>query len=480
MASRLLILGLTVGRTQMKHRFLIVDDNECAIDGIRLYLESQGYVIDYVTNGDLALAHIRQNPNRYTLIIVDFFMQPGELSGVETIREVRRINPSMLILGLSGDISVDTHNASLEAGAEAFFVKGDAIEKLYGLVRRFCDRFEEANKVVEPIQNKSENVEIIKSMGAIGCSTSLAQTGILIQKFAKIDQTVLIRGENGTGKERAARAIHDLSNRAKKPFIPVNVTALSDALFESELFGHEKGAFTGAHRSRTGKFLQAHSGTLFLDEIGDLPLDMQVKLLRALQEKEITPVGADRTIKVDVRIVAATNVDLELAVKTGRFREDLYYRLGGFQVPIKPLRDRKEDIHPLVCHFTAKYNEEHKQNKKFLHQALEYLCNYNWPGNVRELENEINRILTLAEGDRITPRDLDQKFHLSTHKESLILDHPDLLADLEDRERKFFISKLATGDSLREIAAKIKISKTTLLRRLSALGIKPKKETITV
>lgn len=464
----------------MKHRILIIDNDECAIDGIRQFLEAQGFIVEFAVSGDIGIAMVRRNPTRYSFIVVDFFLAEGETTGTETIREIRRINPAALIMGLSGDKSTTTHNTSLAAGAESFFVKGDDLERLYGIVRRFCDKYEEAARVLEPELTSEENIAIINSTGAIGCSTSLAQTGILLNKFAKIEAMILIRGENGTGKEQAARSIHELSNRAKKPFVPVNVTAISSSLFESELFGHAKGAFTGAHTNRAGKFLQAEGGTLFLDEIGDLPMEMQVKLLRAIQEKEITPVGSDRTIKVDVRFVAATNVNLETAVKAGTFREDLYYRLAGFQVAIKPLRERKEDIRPLVLHFTEKYNKQSGHNKKFLNQTFGLFCNYNWPGNVRELQSEVERILTLTDGDRVTPRDLDQKFHLASSLEIEIQDHPDLVADLEKRERHFFLQKLSTGESIREIAAKVKISKTTLLRRLKALGIQQKKETITV
>lgn len=463
----------------MKHRVLIIDDDECAIDGIRLYLESNGFVVDFASDGDHGVALVRQNPGRHSLVIVDFFMPEGQTSGTEIIREIRKINSATLIMGLSGDKSVDTHNTSLEAGAESFFVKGDDLAKLYGIVRRFCDRFEESNRIIEVTSTRDEKVELIESVGFIGCSTHLAQTAALLKKFAKTDQTVLIRGENGTGKEKAARAVHTQSKRDGKPFVAANVTALTDSLFESELFGHEKGAFTGANRSRAGKFLQANGGTLFLDEIGDLPMEMQVKLLRALQEKEITPVGSERTLKVDVRIVAATNVDLEAAVKAGRFREDLYYRINGFPVKLKPLRERKEDIAPLVVHFAKVYNEKNGTSKNFLTKTVEMMCNYDWPGNIRELEHEVDRLLTLTDGPRVGPKDLDQKFHLVNHDESLIEDYPDLEVELADKERRFIARKLAEGNSIREAASNMKMSKTTLLRRIKALGIEYKKEIVT-
>ncbi|MGE0527848.1 MAG: sigma-54-dependent transcriptional regulator [Bdellovibrionales bacterium] len=463
----------------MKHRLLIIDDDECAIEGIRLYLESNGFVVDFADNGDLGVALVRQNPGRYSTAIVDFFMPPGAMSGPEIIREIRRVNSAILILGLSGDNSVATHNASLLAGAESFFVKGDDLAKLYGIVRRLCDRYEEAHRVLEMASSRDEKVDQIESVGFIGCSTHLAQAAGLIKKFAKTDQTVLIRGENGTGKEKAARAIHMHSKRAGKRFVAVNVSALTESLFESELFGHEKGAFTGANRHRAGKFQQANGGTLFLDEIGDLPLDMQVKLLRALQEREVTPVGSERTVKVDVRIVAATNVDLETAVKSGRFREDLYYRIAGFPVWLKPLRERKDDIAPLVLHFTANYNRKNGTNKSILAKTVDLLCTYDWPGNIRELEHEVEKLLTLCDGQRVTPKDLDQKFHLSSQGEALIEDYHDLAADLKERERRFLARKLTEGNSIREVAAKMRMSKTTLLRRLKALGIEYKKETVT-
>lgn len=462
----------------MKHRILIIDDDECAVDGIRLYLEASGFIVDFASDGDHGIALVRQNPARYSLLIVDFFMPQGQMSGTEIIREIRKINPAMLIMGLSGDKSVDTHNTSLKAGAESFFVKGDDLAKLYGIVRRFCDRFEESNRTLERAPTRDEKIEQIESVGFVGCSTHLAQTAALIKKFAMTNQTILIRGENGTGKEKAARAIHAHSKRAGKPFIAVNVTAITDSLFESELFGHVKGAFTGANKSRKGKFQQADGGTLFLDEIGDLPTEMQVKLLRALQEKEITPVGSEVTTKVDVRIVAATNVDLEAAVKAGHFREDLYYRIHGFPVKLKPLRERKEDVAPLVLAFTKAYNDKNSANKEFLARTVDMMCNYAWPGNVRELENEVDKLLTLADGQRVTPRDLDQKFHLVSRGDALIEDYPDLESELAERERRFIVRKLAEGNSIRESAAKMKMSKTTLLRRMKALGIEYKKEPI--
>ena len=462
----------------MKHRILIVDDDKCSVDGIRLYLERNGFAVDFEPDGDHAVALVRQNPLRHSLVIVDFFMPAGQLSGVEAIREIRKLNSSVLILGLSGDKSVDTHNASLEAGAESFFVKGDDLAKLYGIVRRLCDRFEEANRVLDLTATVDEKTEAIRSVGLIGCSTHLAQVASLLKKYARTNQTVLIRGENGTGKEKAARAVHTHSDRHKKPFVAVNVTALTDSLFESELFGHEKGAFTGAIRDRTGKFQQASGGTLFLDEIGDLQPEMQVKLLRALQEKEITPVGSERTIKVDVRIVAATNVDLEAAVKSGRFREDLYYRINGFPVRLLPLRERKEDIAPLVQFFTEIYNQKNSSKKSFLNRTVELMCTYDWHGNIRELEHEVDRLLTLTDGDLVRPGDLDRKFQLQKPG-AILSDYPDLESELQETERRFLKRNLDGVNSIREAAAKMKMSKTTLLRRMKALCIKFNKRATT-
>lgn len=458
----------------MKHKLLIVDDDKLAVDAIALYLERNGFVVDVADTGDCGLAFVRQNLGKYSLAIVDFFMP--EMNGATVIREIRKLEPALMILGLSGDNSVDTHNTALDAGAEAFFVKGDNLEKLYGIVRRFCDKHEEATRVVEIEPASNLKQKTIESVGLIGRSSHLVQVSALIKKFAATNDTVLIRGENGTGKERVARAIHDHSSRSSKAFIAVNMTSLTESLIESELFGHEKGAFTGANRNKIGKFQLANAGTLFLDEIGDMPLDLQAKLLRVLQEKILTPVGAEKDVKLDVRIVAATNVDLDAAVIAGKFREDLYYRLKVLPIDLLPLRDRKEDIHPLVAYFTDRYNHNKGVSKHFLEKTVNLMCNHDWRGNVRELEHEVVRLLTLNESHLVTPQELDKKYFFNNSP--AVTSYPELEKSLMEAERIFIRKMLSQSKSLREAAKLMVVSKTTLIRRMRALGIEYEKSVI--
>jgi len=470
-------VAFLAGGGAMKHRLLLIDNEQCTIDGIVAFLESCGFQVDFAPDPDHGIALVRQNPNRYSLIIVDFFMPTAE-DGIYAIREIRKLNPFVCVMGLSGDNSVQTHNTSLDAGAESFFVKGDNLEKLYGIVRRFCDRHEDATRVVEIETPKDEKARLIESVGMVGVSTSMAQAATLIKKFGNTNETVLIRGENGVGKEGVAKAIHMNSLRKGKPFVAFNVNAIAATLFEAELFGSEKGSYTGSNRNKKGKFQLADGGTMFLDEIGDMPMDMQVKILRALQEKEVIPVGAEKPVKVDVRIVAATNVNLEAAVKAGRFREDLYYRLKVFPIEITPLRSRKEDIEPLVHHFKNEFNKERGTNVGFTGMTLKLLCNYDWYGNVRELESEVKLLMVVCEGPNVLPEHLDPKFHLAPAN-GLLEEYPDFEAQAKNSERTFFKRGLARGNSIRQGAALMKISKTTLLRKMKELGIEFDKEPVT-
>ncbi len=457
----------------MKHRLLLIDNEKYEIEGLVLFLEANGFTVDFAESGEHGIALYRQRPGKYSLVIVDFFM-PG-MDGCAVIRELRRLDPFVLAMGLSGDSSVETHNMSLAAGAESFFVKGNDIKKLGAIVQRFCDRFEEANKVFTIPTSLDEKIKIISSSGIVGCSNHLLETTTLIKKYAITNETVLIRGENGTGKELIAKAIHQQSDRARKPFLSLNINSLSETLFESELFGSEKGAFTGAYQNRKGKFQQANGGTLFLDEIGDLKMEMQVKLLRALQEREITPVGAEKSIKVDIRIVAATNVDLEEAVKSGKFREDLYYRFKVLPINLLPLRERKEDIGPLVNHFVSEYNFEMGTEKAFMDKTVELLSNYDWPGNIRELEHEVKRLLAVTDNKDVEPTELDDRFKI-LKGEKLIEEFSELEQDTWERERAFFVRMLSLASSIREGSRIMKISKTTLLRKMKELKIEFNKE----
>lgn len=321
-----------------------------------------------------------------------------------------------------------------------------------------------------------------KDIVIVGKSEAIQRIHSLIDKLSKTDSTVLIMGESGTGKELVARMIHQKSSRASRPFVPVNCAAIPSELLESELFGHEKGAFTGAVSSRAGRFELANDGTIFLDEIGDMPVHLQVKILRVLQEKSFERVGSTRPINVNVRIIAATNKNLETEVKEGRFREDLFWRLNVVPVVIPPLRDRKEDI-PLLCeYFISKFSEKFGYSLRFQPEVMEVFYNYNWPGNVRELENLIERLYVLNDGNVVRVEDIPEKIKFSekSFAASLIPEdlNPfssgiDLNEILREYEKKLILHALNLHGWVKSRAAKyLNINRTTLIEKMKRLGIK--------
>jgi two-component system response regulator HydG len=321
--------------------------------------------------------------------------------------------------------------------------------------------------------NVSENQRLISSIGMVGASQALADLGARIRRLKTegAGEPVLILGENGTGKELIARAIHENSPRFNRPYVAVNCGAISENLIEAELFGHEKGSFTGADQKRIGKFQAADRGTLFLDEIGDMSLAAQVKLLRALQEQTICPVGSNRDIKVDVRIIAATNKNLTKAVKEGRFREDLYYRLRGIILTLPPLRDRTDDIAPLIAYFCDQYNARRDKNKRFLMKTVRYMERYYWPGNVRELQNTVFQILVETSADKIEPAHLDAAFFSDAYNEK-VDDTPFPLNEYIDQvTKRYVLAALNASESKRDAARKLGIPETTLRDILKKLEL---------
>jgi two-component system response regulator AtoC len=333
----------------MKHKILIIDDCELDLQGLELLLEGQDFQVRATTDSDEGIAFVRQNRGAISLAIVDYHM-PGQ-SGAKVAEALSALDPDLQIATYSGDTSADALGNTLSAGSQYFIPKGMEADKLLAIVKMFCSRFEEANKTkkIEPVT--AADIAKINTIGITGCSRHLVEVVDLISKYAPQDETVLITGENGTGKEKVARALHNLSGR-RGPFIAVNCGALPMDLLESELFGHEKGAFSGALRTKVGLVNAANNGTIFLDEIGDLALLLQVKLLRFLQEGEVRPVGSNHSEKVNTRVIAATNINLDEAVPAGRFRQDLFYRIKGTPINLLPLRRRPEDIKPLVHRFS--------------------------------------------------------------------------------------------------------------------------------
>lgn len=344
--------------------------------------------------------------------------------------------------------------------------------------------FDEKYRIIceqsKPLKARWEdNRKVIAKMGIVGRSDRMRDVCEIIENCKNEKATVLIKGESGTGKELVARAIHDQSNRKSHKFIAINCGSIPHHLIESELFGHVRGAFTGAVNNSVGKFELADKGTIFLDEIGDMPLDLQVKLLRVLQEEAFFPVGSRDEVRVDVRVVAATNVDLPQAIKNKQFREDLYYRLNVVQIDLPPLRERQEDIEPLVLYFQNKYAKS--SDKKILYKTLEPLVKYPWPGNIRELENTIESLFILYKKNDIGPEDLPHHFFDGVAAKGALpfenakdyqAFHKGLEKFVAEKEAEFLHSKVKAAPSIRHAAKALKISRTTLQRKLADGGFK--------
>ncbi|WP_027191430.1 sigma-54-dependent transcriptional regulator [Fundidesulfovibrio putealis] len=383
-----------------KTRLLVVDDDPGHRNMLLTLLADWGYRLEGAEDGEAAVALCRERP--FDLILMDVRM--AGMSGIEALKEIKAYNPAIPILIMTAYSNVETAVEAIKAGAYDYLTKPLDFDDLRLTLDRALDHasLRDENKALRDTLSAT-----FDQGGIIGQSPSMRQLMELLAAVAPSEATVLVTGESGTGKELIARAIHTNSQRRKGPYVAVNCAALTETLLESELFGHEKGAFTGAEKRREGRFLVADKGTIFLDEIGEMPLAMQVKLLRAIQEREIQRVGGDQTIKVDVRILAATNRDLKEEVEAGRFRQDLYYRLNVVSLALPPLRERVEDIPLLTMHFLNKFAIKNgKQVKGFTPGAMDKLLKYSWPGNVRELENAVERAVVLLVGEYVTEREL--------------------------------------------------------------------------
>ena len=377
-------------------RLLIVDDEQGVRSSLSLLLEEEGYDVETAEGADAALAHVRREP--FNLVLCDVRM-PGR-DGLELLPELLALQPDLSVLLMSAYGALDQALESVRLGACDYIAKPFEPQELLLLLR----------KTEERERLRRENVQLRRELGTrhdlkslVAVSPEMQEVVALIDRAGAFKTTVLITGESGVGKDLVARAIHHRSGRVSQLFVAVNCGAIPENLMEAELFGHARGAFTGADQARAGLFREADGGTLFLDEIGELPLYLQVKLLRVLQEEEVRPVGESRSVRVDMRIVAATARDLQTEVGAGRFRQDLFYRLNVFCINIPPLRDRPADIPPLAHDLLR--NLVRRTGKRVMHidpEAMETLCAYPWPGNVRELENTLERAMILAPTDRIT------------------------------------------------------------------------------
>lgn len=347
---------------------------------------------------------------------------------------IREKFPNQQVAMFSCDLSRDAVKQSLRAGAIDFIEKSSSPEEILSRVRLYCERYETILRTIRKTgpRNKTESQKLIESIGLIGQSAQMAELALKVHKLAAVsDVSVLVRGESGTGKERIARALHDLSSRRAKPFIAINCAAIPKELLESELFGHKKGAFTGAVNDRDGKFIAANGGTIFLDEIGDMALELQAKLLRVLQERIVEPVGSTISKKIDVRVVSATHKNLDSLVAQGSFRADLMYRLNAVEVAIPSLRERLDDIEPLVEHFTETFNRKYETNKYFQRRTLEILRRYAWPGNVRELDNIVEKHLVECD-DVVSPENID----LALYSGSNVIPSETKLEQFEEQQHK--------------------------------------------
>ena len=446
-------------------KILLIEDDETLRDGMSQVLKKAGHQITDVSNGTDGVALCREE--KFDLVITDYKMQ--EMNGLEVLDQVKSIDEDTDTILVTAYATVDMAVEAMKKGAADYVTKPFSPSELNVKVEKVL-RFREARQAQERLGEENEylreEIDIQYNFGEIvGSSESMIRVFEKIQKVAQSDSSVLIFGESGTGKELVARAIHFHSERKDKAFVKVNCGALAEGVLESELFGHERGSFTGAVRRRRGRFELADKGTIFLDEIGDVPLATQVKLLRVLQERELERVGGEETVTVDVRVLTATNKNLMAMVESGEFREDLYYRLNIIPLALPPLRDRLEDIPILVEHFLRKKSSElNKKQTRVNPDAMRELMNYYWPGNVRELENVIERAVVLCENEEIGLNDLPILLgDPSRTTLRLLKDDLPLVEALEDLERQLIARALEKAKGVKTEAARILGLKTSAL-----------------
>ncbi len=447
---------------------LIVDDEEAQLQSLKSFLGKRNFQILSASNGKEALELISKNV--IDIIITDYRMP--EMDGLSLLKKVKEINPEIEILVMTAFGNIEDAVNIMKAGAYDYITKPVDLDELETLLKRINEK---RNLIYENKQLKEQLREKFQIKSIISKSPKMEEIFSTILRISNSKASVLILGESGTGKELVARSIHFAGNRSKKPFVTVNMASLSENLLESELFGHEKGAFTGAVNQRIGRFEEADGGTIFIDEVGDIPLSVQVKLLRAIQFGEITRLGSNKIKNVDVRIIAATNKNLEEMISKGEFREDLYYRLNVVQINLPPLRQRKEDIPLLIDHFIKKYSELNGKNITGIsREALDKLMKHDYPGNIRELENIIERAVIFARDEIITLSDLPS--HLEQIKIISLLDPQNLSDGYEKKvkafEREIIKEALSQTNGNKSAAARLlKISERHLRSRLERLGM---------
>ena len=443
---------------------LIVDDDSPHRSMLRTVLRGWGYAVEEAEDGAAAVEQVKARA--FDAVLTDVRM--ARLDGIAALREIREWNPSIPVLIMTAWSSVQNAVDALRLGAYDYLTKPLELDELKLALERALDHTRLARESQEPGRAQSEASSLL-----LGRSEAMRELVEMVETVAPTEATVLVSGESGTGKELVARAIQAASTRRDKPFVTINCAALAENQLESELFGHEKGAFTGADRRREGRFVQAHGGTLFLDEIGEMPLSLQAKLLRVLQQGEVQRVGCDETIKVDVRVIAATNRVLADEVAAGRFREDLFYRLNVIGLEVPPLRARREDIPLLASTFLERHAAANRKTiKGFTPQAMDAMLRYGWPGNVRELENAVERAVILSGGEYVAERALPLAVQNAPVPDA---DGEELALgsmSLEDVERKAIEATLReTEDNKSEAARRLGITRATLHSKLKKYGL---------
>lgn len=445
---------------------LVVDDELTARQLTRECLEQSGYSVEPAQDGKEALKKLSEST--FDLAILD--LKLPDMSGLDILKECRKDFPEMPVLMLTGHATVETAVEAMKEGALDYISKPFNLEELRVKVRKALENKQmgDLNRFLLGALEQETGVG-----GLVGQSGRMKEVYSLIEQIAKVDSSVLLLGESGTGKELVAHAIHHLSLRQNKPFVKANCSAFAIGVLESELFGHEKGAFTGAVARQLGRFEVADSGTIFLDEIGDLPLEIQVKFLRVLEEKVFERVGSSRPIQVDVRIVSATNRNLQQLVREGKFRNDLYYRLNVMSIHLPALRERKEDLPLLAEHFIQKYSREVKKDiSKIEPGFLECLTKYDWPGNVRELENAVERAVVLAKDNTLLIHNLPLEIQvLASNK---VAAFPSSLLQTKEREIIEQVLRDEQGNKIRA-ARRLGMGRTTLWRKIKEYQIDLKK-----
>lgn len=449
----------------MPGKIFVVDDEESMCSFMAIMLRKEGYEVETSTDPVAAVRKICEGS--YDLVIADMMMP--EMSGLDLLTEIKERKSGQDVIVMTAFASVESAIEAMKLGASDYIAKPFKVDQ----VKLVIDKAISHQKIV--VENKNLKKQLARVQGLdnyIGVSEPVAKLKEMVRQVARVDSTVLIRGESGTGKDLLARAIHSLSDRANGPFVSINCAAIPETLLESELFGHGRGAFTGAVSQKDGLLKVADSGTFFLDEIGNTSLAIQVKLLRVLEEKKIIPVGETKPISIDIRLICATNADLEADVKSGRFRPDLFYRLNVIPIDIPPLRDRVEDIPLLIDHFVDKFCRRHDlEPKEIQPEVYNILAAYGWPGNVRELENTMERAVLLSRDDVLTPKSFPDNI-VTGKAESLVTPADPKTPTLESIEKAYIHWVLEQSEGNKTKAARILgIDTSTLYRKLGKYEI---------